>query len=185
MSDAAPQLRDGIFRLPADTGECGAHAYLIDADEPLLFGFDLDLSVEELVDAIELVMPCERLRWLCPARAMDAGAAQRLLTAMPSVGLLCCVDSRPSAIAATTARVRVVGPDEHVELGGRTVVLEDTRRLGDAGSVALTELVTGTVLSQHGVVEPVGTAAQNPPTGGCASTPPASEFASPTTGSMR
>jgi len=177
VSDAAPELRDGIFRLPADTGERGAHAYLIDADEPLLFGFDLGLPLDALVATVELVMPCERLRWLCPARAMDADEVQRVLAAMPAVGLLCGVDSRPSAIAATTARVRVVGPDEHVELGGRTVVLEGTRRLGDAGSVALTELVTGTVLSELGVVEPVGTAAQYPPTGGCASTPPASEFA--------
>jgi len=177
VSDAAPELRDGIFRLPADTGERGAHAYLIDADEPLLFGFDLGLPLDALVATVELVMPWERLRWLCPARAMDADEVQRVLAAMPAVGLLCGVDSRPSAIAATTARVRVVGPDEHVELGGRTVVLEGTRRLGDAGSVALTELVTGTVLSELGVVEPVGTAAQYPPTGGCASTPPASEFA--------
>ncbi|MEJ7722305.1 MAG: hypothetical protein WKF58_18575 [Ilumatobacteraceae bacterium] len=127
---------------------------------------------------VELVMPCERLRWLCPARAMDADEVQRLLAAMPSVGLLCCVDSR------------LVGDRSHHRTGARrrsrtstsSSVVEPsswrcTRRLGDAGSVALTELVTGTVLSQHGVVEPVGTAAQYPPTGGCASTPPASEFA--------
>jgi hypothetical protein len=169
VSDAAPELRDGIFRLPADTGERGAHAYLIDADEPLLFGFDLGLPLDALVATVELVMPCERLRWLCPARAMDADEVQRVLAAMPAVGLLCCVDPRLSSPGATTARVRVVKPDEHVELGGRTVVLEVAAALGGSGTVTLTELVTGTLLSELGVIEPVGTATQYPPPGGCAS----------------
>ncbi|MDQ3310754.1 MAG: hypothetical protein M3517_01380 [Actinomycetota bacterium] len=169
MSDAAPELRDGIFRLPADTGERGAHAYLIDADEPLLFGFDLGLALDALVATVELVMPCERLRWLCSARAMDPDEVQRVLAAMPAVGLLCGVDSRLSSMGATTSRVRVVKPDEHVELGGRTVVLEVAAALGGSGSVTLTELVTGTMLSELGVIEPVGTAAKYPPPGGCAS----------------
>ncbi|MDQ3176327.1 MAG: hypothetical protein M3Q72_02110 [Actinomycetota bacterium] len=169
MIDAAPELPDGIFRLPADTGERGAHAYLIDADEPLLFGFDLGLPLDALVATLELVMPCERLRWLCPARPMDADEVQRVLAAMPAVGLLCGVDSRLSPMGATTSRVRVVEPDEHVELGGRTVMLEVAAALGGSGSVTLTELVTGTMLSELGVIEPVGTAAQYPPPGGCAS----------------
>lgn len=144
------ELSDGIFRLSSavDGGQPGLHAYLIDADEPLVYHSALDDGLGgEAIAAIERVMPRERVRWICPGRGNGAdgldGAMQRLLAALPDASLVC----RPDSPLATSPQAHAAGPDGHLELGGRTIVLFDAAPLAAPGAAVVAETVTGTLLT--------------------------------------
>src|SRR5579859_7686162 len=85
------EIADGIYRIATPVppsvvpGGFSFNQYLIVDDEPLLFHTGLRRSFPEVRDAIERVIPIERLRWISFSHfeADECGALNELLAAAP------------------------------------------------------------------------------------------------------
>ena len=154
------EVADGIFRLTRHHSRRGTVVgYLVDAEEPLLFGAGTRHTVTGAATALATVMPLERLHWLVLAHGTPAERE--------AAGLW---TGRVPGLAVVHAAVAPTAPP--MELGGRRVRLAPTPPdAGWSGAVVLFEEVTAT---WWGLDAPAGSDARNAPLGGCHAAPPPS-----------
>ncbi len=90
MSATVDQIADRIYRISTfvpDVGPTGFtfNQFLVDAEEPLLYHTGMRQLFPHVSDAIEQVMPVERLRWIAFSHleADECGAVDEFLAAAP------------------------------------------------------------------------------------------------------
>ncbi|MFM8972694.1 MAG: MBL fold metallo-hydrolase, partial [Actinomycetota bacterium] len=88
MPTTIDEVRDRIHRISTFSPEANMvfNQYLIDADEPLLFHLGQRALFADVRDAVETVVPLDRLRWLGfgHVEADECGAMNEWLAAAPN-----------------------------------------------------------------------------------------------------
>jgi flavorubredoxin len=154
MQTEVSEIADKVYRLSTFVPQIGPtgftfNQFLIDADEPLLFHYGQRALFAPISEAVQRVMPLDRLRWTACSHveADECGALNQWLAAAPNAtpahGQVGCniwltdMADRPP---------RVLKDGEVLELGGKTVRWLDTPHVPhnwDAG--VLHEETTGTL----------------------------------------
>jgi flavorubredoxin len=123
------QIADRIYRISTCIPEVAPggftfNQFLIDAEEPLLYHTGMRGLFPLVRDAIETVMPVERLRWIAFAHveADECGAINEFLDAAPHAqvahGALGCMLSLDDQLSRPP---RPMADGEELELGGATL----------------------------------------------------------------
>jgi flavorubredoxin len=123
------QIAESIYRISTHVPDIGPtgftfNQFLVDADEPLLYHTGMRGIFPLVRDAVERVMPVERLRWIAFAHleADECGAVNDFLTAAPHAqvahGALGCMLSLNDHCARPP---RPLDDGEVIELGGATL----------------------------------------------------------------
>ena len=117
MATKVDEIGQDIYRLSTFFPEIGPtgftfNQFLLDGDEPLLFHTGHRSTFPSVAEAIERVLPLDRLRWVAfgHVESDECGAMNQLRTAAPHAevvlgGLACAVsvddmaDRRPRALA--------------------------------------------------------------------------------------
>jgi glyoxylase-like metal-dependent hydrolase (beta-lactamase superfamily II) len=125
------EVADGIYRistwLPAAVGGRGIsiNRFLVLGEEPLLFHTGLRADVVAALEAVERLVPLDRLRWLSfgHVEADECGAMNEMLAAAPhlevAAGALSCALSIDDMADRPPRRLV---PGEALDLGGRRLV---------------------------------------------------------------
>jgi flavorubredoxin len=156
METKVDEIAEGIYRLSTWVEDVAPPAgfsfnqFLIDADEPLLFHTGMRALFPLVSEAIQRVMPLERLRWISfgHVEADECGAMNLFLEAAPNAqvtynGLGCMVSLNDLCDRPPVP----LGPDEVRELGGRQVRNIDTPHVPHAWEAhVMYEETTGTLL---------------------------------------
>lgn len=126
MSASVDQIADRIYRISTFVPEIGPtgftfNQFLVDADEPLLYHTGMRSLFPVVSEAVNRVLPLERLRWIAFAHleADECGAMNELLDAAPHAqvahGALGCLLSLDDQAARPP---RPLDDGEVLELGG-------------------------------------------------------------------
>jgi flavorubredoxin len=90
MQTRVDQITDAVYRLSTYVPEIGPkgftfNQFLVDAEEPLLYHTGMRATFPLVRDAVDRVMPVERLRWIAFAHveADECGAVNEFLAAAP------------------------------------------------------------------------------------------------------
>ena len=177
METRVDPIADGIYRLSTFVPEIGPtgfafNQFLVDADEPLLFHTGMRSLYPLVREAIERIMPIERLRWISFAHveADECGAMNELLEAAPDSQVVhsfmgCQLTLNDQALREP----RALAPGETIDLGqGKRVVeiptphvphnweshvlFEESTRTLFCGDL-LTQLGDGPALVTHDIIE--------------------------------
>ena len=150
------EIADGIFRintpvvLPGDAGGFSFNQYLIVDDEPLLFHTGLRHLFPLVREAMDHVMPVERLRHVAfsHVEADECGALNEWLAAAPQAAPLCGTVAAIVSIGDLADRPpRALADGEVVSLGRHRVQWLDAPHLPHAWECGfLVEQATGTLL---------------------------------------
>jgi len=126
------EVGEQIFRISTPLavvpGGFSFNQYLVVDDEPLLFHTGMRTMFPLLRQAIETVMPLQRLRWVAfgHVESDECGAYAELMAAAPAATPLCGRLQAMLAMPDLTARVpRVLGDGESLSLGTRQVTWMD------------------------------------------------------------
>jgi flavorubredoxin len=150
------EIADGIYRLSTlmpevAPGGFSFNQFLVDADEPLLYHTGMRGLFPLVRNAIEQIMPVERLRWISFSHleADECGAVNEFLEAAPDAqvihGGLGCMLSLNDQLSRPP---RALQDGEVVDLGGRRVMEIATPHVPhNWESHMLYEQVTGTLFS--------------------------------------
>jgi flavorubredoxin len=124
MNTTTNEVADGIYRISTFVPDAGLsfNQILVDAEEPLLFHLGMRALFPAVTEAVQRVMPLERLRWLSfgHVEADECGSLNQWLHAAPQAevvfgGLGCMVSVNDLA-----DRAPVPLDDQQVlDLGGR------------------------------------------------------------------
>jgi len=129
------EVADGIYRintpisLPGDNGAFSFNQYLVLDDEPLLFHSGPRRMFPFVSEAIERVMPLERLRYvgLSHYEADECGALESFVQATPHAVALCGRIAAMTSVADASDRPpRVMADGEDVVLGRHVLRWFDT-----------------------------------------------------------
>lgn len=150
------EVADGIYRIntplpPSEfPGGFSFNQFLIDDDEPLLFHTGLRKMFPLVREAVEHVMPVDRLRYISFSHfeADECGALNEFLAAAPESVPLCGQVAAMVSIGDVADRgPRVMADGEELSLGRHTVQWLDTPHLPHAWECGfLAELTTRTLL---------------------------------------
>jgi flavorubredoxin len=139
------EVADGIYRINTPVGLPGAgqfnfNQYLIVDDEPMLFHTGLRRMFPLVCEAIDAVMPVERLRYLGLSHfeADECGALNELLAVAPQAVPVC---SRIAALVSlgdyADRAPRALGDGEDLALGRHTMRWFDTPHMPHAWECGL------------------------------------------------
>ena len=155
MTTSVDEIAPGIYRLSTLVSEIGPdgftfNQFLLDDDEPLLFHTGHRSMFPSIRDAIERVMPVERLRWIAfgHVESDECGAMNELLAVAPHAqvahgGLGCMVSINEMADRPP----RPLADGEIIELGAKRVRHVDTPHVPHGWDArVLYEETTGTLL---------------------------------------
>lgn len=155
MTTKLDEIAPRIYRLSTfvpDIGPTGFtfNQFLLDDEQPLLFHTGHRSMFSDVRDAIERVMPVERLRWIAfgHVESDECGAMNQLLAVAPHAqvahgGLGCMVSIADMADRAP----RALADGETIELGDKRVRHIDTPHVPHAWEArVLYEATTGTLL---------------------------------------
>ncbi len=155
MTTSVDEIAPSIYRLSTLVSEIGPNGFtfnqfLLDDDEPLLFHTGHRSLFPSIRDAIERVMPVERLRWIAfgHVESDECGAMNELLTVAPHAqvahgGLGCMVSINEMADRPP----RPLADGEIIELGAKRVRHVDTPHVPHGWDArVLYEETTGTLL---------------------------------------
>ncbi|MGP0110415.1 MAG: MBL fold metallo-hydrolase [Acidimicrobiales bacterium] len=155
MTTSVDEIAPSIYRLSTLVSEIGPNGFtfnqfLLDDDEPLLFHTGHRSMFPSIRDAIERVMPVERLRWIAfgHVESDECGAMNELLTVAPHAqvahgGLGCMVSINEMADRPP----RPLADGEIIELGAKRVRHVDTPHVPHGWDArVLYEETTGTLL---------------------------------------
>lgn len=155
MTTKLDEIAPRIYRLSTfvpDIGPTGFtfNQFLLDDDEPLLFHTGHRSMFPDVREAIERIMPVERLRWIAfgHVESDECGAMNQLLAVAPHAqvahgGLGCMVSIAEMADRAP----RALADGETIELGDKRVRHIDTPHVPHAWEArVLYEETTGTLL---------------------------------------
>ena len=155
MTTSVDEIALSIYRLSTLVSEIGPNGFtfnqfLIDDDEPLLFHTGHRSMFPSIRDAIERVMPVERLRWIAfgHVESDECGAMNELLAVAPHAqvahgGLGCMVSINEMADRPP----RPLADGEIIELGAKSVRHVDTPHVPHGWDArVLYEETTGTLL---------------------------------------
>ncbi|MBA3452867.1 MAG: MBL fold metallo-hydrolase [Deltaproteobacteria bacterium] len=150
------EITDGIYRIstpvPPNPGLPAGftfNQFLIVDDEPLMFHLGLRKLFPLVHEAVAMVMPVEKLRWLSFSHfeADECGSLDEWLAAAPNAAPLCGMIGGMVTIGDVSSRPpRMVADGETVSLGKKTVRWHDTPHIPhgwDAGLIS--ELSTRTL----------------------------------------
>jgi flavorubredoxin len=154
------QIADGIYRLSTflpDVGPEGftVNQFLLDADEPLIYHTGMRSLFPTVSQAVERVVPLERLRWIAfsHVEADECGAVEQFLAAAPQAqvahGAMGCAVSLDDMLSRAP---RPLAEGEVVELGGKQLAARRVRHLNTPHvphnweSRVMFEETTGTLL---------------------------------------
>ena len=155
MTIKIDEIGDRIFRISAFVPEIAPpdgftyNAFLIDAEEPMLFHTGLRHMFGGIREAVERVMPAERLRWISFGHyeADECGSMNQWLAASPHAevahGQIGCMVSLQDMADRPP---RVLADGEVIDIGGRRIRYIDTGHVPhgwDAGVIY--EETTGTL----------------------------------------
>jgi flavorubredoxin len=155
MTTSVDEIAPSIYRLSTLVSEIGPdgftfNQFLLDDDEPLLFHTGHRSMFPSIRDAIERVMPVDRLRWITfgHVESDECGAMNELLAVAPHAqvahGALGCLVSI-NEMADRTPRPLADG--EIIELGAKRVRHVDTPHVPHGWDArVLYEETTGTLL---------------------------------------
>ena len=129
MQAQVDQIADRIYRISTfvpDIGPTGFtfNQFLVDADEPLLYHTGMRQLFPIVRDAVEAVLPVERLRWIAFAHveADECGAVNEFLEVAPHAqvahGALGCTLSLNDQLSRPP---RAMADGETLEIGGATL----------------------------------------------------------------
>lgn len=129
METRVDQIADRIYRLSTCIPEVAPggftfNQFLVDADEPLLYHTGMRALFPLVRDAVETVMPVERLRWIAFAHleADECGSVNEFLAVAPHAqvahGALGCMLSFDDQLSRPP---RPVQDGEVLEIGGATL----------------------------------------------------------------
>lgn len=143
-STKVDEIADGIYRIstPLDTvpGGFTFNQFLIDDDQPLLFHTGLRKLFPAVRDAVERVLPVERLRYIAFSHieADECGALNEFLAAAPGAEPVC---SRVAALVSVNdladRPARALADGESLPLGRHVVEWYDTPHLPHAWECGL------------------------------------------------
>lgn len=128
------EIEAGIYRIstpiqaPAIPGGFSFNQFLLVDDEPLLFHCGLRAMFPLLRQAIETVLPIDRLRWIAfgHVEADECGALPDLLAAAPQARPLCGALQQMLSLPDLTDRVpQVLADGESRSIGSRSVTWLD------------------------------------------------------------
>ncbi len=155
MTTSVDEIAPSIYRLSTLVSEIGPNGFtfnqfLLDDDEPLLFHTGHRSMFPSIRDAIERVMPVERLRWIAfgHVESDECGAMNELLAVAPHAqvahgGLGCMVSINEMADRPP----RPLADGEIIELGAKRVRHVDTPHVPHGWDArVLYEETTGTLL---------------------------------------
>jgi hypothetical protein len=150
------EVADGIFQLTTPTNKRRpVISYLVDAEEPLLFGAGTRHTVAGSAAALATVIPLERLRWLSSSHlaAVEPGVVSRWIEHVPGLTVVHTAPAGALPLGDVAGRTPLaLAPDTPMELGGRRVRLLPTPPIaGDHAAIVLFEEVTATLCA--GLVE--------------------------------
>lgn len=168
MPTTIHEVRDRIHRISTFSPEANMvfNQYLIDADEPFLFHLAQRALFAEVRDAVETVVPLDRLRWLGfgHVEADECGAMNEWLAAAPNAQVAFgFTGSLVSVMDLADRPPRMLVDGEVLDLGGRRVRYLDTPHVPhgwDAGLLFEEEtrtLLCGDLFTRTGEVGPSST----------------------------
>src|SRR5262245_32766197 len=140
------EVADGIYRintpvgLPAGPGQFNFNQYLIVDDEPMLFHTGLRQLFPVVSEAINAVLPIERLRYLgfSHFEADECGALNALLAAAPQAVPVCSQVAAMVSVADYADRApRPLADAEELPLGRHTIRWFDTPHMPHAWECGL------------------------------------------------
>jgi flavorubredoxin len=150
------EVAEGIYRintpvaLPGDAGQFNFNQYLIDDDEPMLFHTGLRGLFPLVREAIDTVVPVDRLRYigLSHFEADECGALNAFLAAAPRAVPVCSRVAAMVSIGDYADRApRALADGEDLRLGRHTVRWFDTPHMPHSWECGLMmELSTRTFL---------------------------------------
>ncbi len=160
MQTTVDEIGDGIYRLSTFLPEVGpegftVNQFLIDADEPLLYHTGMRSLFASVSEAVERVLPLDRLRWIAFSHieADECGAVEQFLQAAPAAqvahGATGCMVSLDDMLSRAP---RPLADGEVVDLGDKQLTPRRVRHLDTPHvphnweSRVLFEETTGTLL---------------------------------------
>jgi flavorubredoxin len=156
MQTRVTEIANGVYRLSTFVPEIAAPAgfsfnqFLLMADEPLLFHTGHRFMFESIKDAVETLMPIQKLRWISFSHleADESGSMNTWLEAAPQAqiahGVLAC-DISLNDLA--TRPPRALEDGETLDLGGKRVRFLATPHVPHGWDAGLMfEETTGTLL---------------------------------------
>jgi flavorubredoxin len=130
------EIADGIYRIstpvPVVPGGFSFNQYLVADDEPLLFHTGLRRLFPGIREAIERVMPLDRLRWVALSHfeADECGALNELLAAAPRAEPVCSRIAKMTSLDDYADRpARALADGEVLSLGRHAVAWQDAPHL--------------------------------------------------------
>lgn len=162
MTTALDEIADGIYRIstPVEVplGRFSFNQYLILDDEPLLFHTGKRRMFDATREAIERVLPIERLRHVSFSHfeADECGALNEILALAPNAAPLCGRIAAMTSVGDVADKPpRVLADSETVRLGRHEVQWLDTPHLPHAWECGLMiERATGTLLCSDLFTQP-------------------------------
>jgi len=178
MTIRIDEIGDRIFRISAFVPEIAPpdgftyNAFLIDAEEPMLFHTGLRHMFADMRGAVERVMPAERLRWISFGHyeADECGSMNQWLAVAPHAevahGQIGCMVSLQDMADRPP---RVLADGEVIDIGGRRIRYIDTGHVPhgwDAGVIyeetsgtlfcgdLFTQTGNGAAVTNKDIVEP-------------------------------
>lgn len=152
METRTDEIAENIFRLSTYVPDANLafNQYLVRADEPLLFHTGMRALFPLVSEAINRVVPVERLRWITfgHVEADECGAMNQFLAAAPEAtvahgAMACFVQVNDWADRAP----HPLGADEVIDLGGARIRSIDTPHVPHGWDAHLLyEEVSGTLL---------------------------------------
>ena len=160
MQTRTDEIADGIYRISTYISGIGPtgftfNQFLVDAEEPLLYHTGMRSLFPPVSEAVDAVVPLERLRWIAfsHVEADECGSVEQFLAAAPSArvahGALGCQVSLDDMLSRPPLPL---ADGEVLDLGGRELSLRRVRHVDTPHvphnweSRVLLEEQTGTLL---------------------------------------
>ena len=169
-STAIDEIADGIYRIstpvtaPAVPGGFSFNQYLVVDEEPLLFHTGLSAIYPGVRQAIERVMPLDRLRWVAFSHVEqdECGALNQLLAAAPRAEPACSRVGAMTSVSDLAVRPpRALEDGERLPLGRHEVTWWDAPHVPHGWDCGfLSESATGTLFCGDLFTQP---GAEHPP----------------------